>query len=97
MTALNLFTGIEPGREFPRVRIAGIDRFLNSEPGSRVATFVTVNIGVAAGSTGPQKHYEHLQGRADDAIYAAKRAGRDRVMVFTLETQIVPDTLSAVV
>ncbi|WP_332690648.1 GGDEF domain-containing protein [Devosia sp.] len=66
-------------------------------PGSRVAPFVTVSIGVAAGPTSPEKHApERLQRQADEALYAAKRAGRNRAMVFASEPQIVPATLSSI-
>ncbi len=65
-------------------------------PGSRVAPFVTVSIGVAVGPTGAGKHApEHLQRQADQALYAAKRAGRNRVMVFNAELQSLPGAVSA--
>lgn len=66
-----------------------------SSPGSRVAPFVTVSIGVAAGTTGSGEHTpEHLQRQADQALYAAKRAGRNRVMAFNPTTQPPPEALS---
>lgn len=65
-------------------------------PGSRVAPFVTVSIGVAVGPTSSEANAaEHLQRQADQALYAAKRAGRNRVMVFGSETQILPGRLTA--
>jgi diguanylate cyclase (GGDEF)-like protein len=41
---------------------------------------VTASFGVAAFT--PEDTYEDLLGRADAGLYSAKRAGRDRVVVF---------------
>jgi len=45
-------------------------------PASPVADRVTVSVGVAAG---PEEHWEEVLNRADQALYEAKRAGRNRV------------------
>lgn len=51
-------------------------------PSSRVSPHVTLSIGVAVQSPGPQVvSPEVLQNRADAALYVAKHAGRNRVML----------------
>jgi diguanylate cyclase (GGDEF)-like protein len=40
---------------------------------------VTISLGVAARSAGDERSYAELFDAADDALYEAKRAGRDRV------------------
>ncbi|SFC00693.1 diguanylate cyclase (GGDEF) domain-containing protein [Bosea sp. CRIB-10] len=45
----------------------------------------TVSIGLVWGSAGPDCSLRHLLKRADDALYRAKRAGRDRVVDDTLQ------------
>lgn len=53
-------------------------------PDSRVTSTVTLSIGVAAGSTLTAGHaLEDLQLRADTALYSAKRAGRNRVRLWS--------------
>ena len=56
-------------------------------PASRVQPIVTLSIGVAAQATiGNQSKSEQLQRRADAALYAAKRSGRNRVACFSPDT-----------
>ena len=64
-----------------RVRAAVADE-LFTLPGEGKALPVTVSIGVAV--TGPaEDKLDHLLKRADDALYAAKNAGRNRVIALT--------------
>lgn len=52
-------------------------------PGSLVSSYVTVSIGVAiAGQNAVRPSSEQLQRQADEALYASKRKGRNRVELF---------------
>jgi diguanylate cyclase (GGDEF)-like protein len=42
---------------------------------------VTISVGLAAFSRGEKRSFEELLKEADDALYAAKEAGRNRIMV----------------
>lgn len=51
----------------------------------RQALMTTVSIGLVWGMAGPGCSLRHLLKQADDALYRAKRAGRDRVVDETLQ------------
>jgi diguanylate cyclase (GGDEF)-like protein len=51
----------------------------------RDALMTTVSIGLVWGMAGPGCSLQHLLKQADDALYRAKRTGRDRVVDETLE------------
>jgi len=55
---------------------------------SITAEMVTVSVGVAQGSA---ERWEEVIKNADDALYAAKRAGRNRVCVYEAESHRVAD------
>ena len=61
--------------------------FAISEAGEDLA--VTVSIGVATGTAGAA-HLEELLERADQALYRAKNAGRNRVMSADIEDPVAP-------
>lgn len=61
--------------------------FAISEAGDELA--VTVSVGVATGTAGAA-HLEELLERADQALYRAKNAGRNRVMSADIEDPVAP-------
>jgi two-component system cell cycle response regulator len=63
------------------------DPFVINEAGGELA--VTVSIGVATGTAG-SAHLEELLERADQALYRAKNAGRNRVMSADIEDPVAP-------
>ena len=46
---------------------------------NKLLPVVTISIGVAAAAPRPDGNYEHLIKQADDALFKAKREGRNRV------------------
>lgn len=53
--------------------------------GGREPLVLTVSIGLVWGIAGPGSSLQHLLKQADDALYRAKRAGRDRVVEESLQ------------
>jgi diguanylate cyclase (GGDEF)-like protein len=67
-----------PGAEFTLNRLL---RLLERAPLDTGGTLVSVRFSAGLAEWTPQESAEHLIARADEAMYAAKRAGRGRVMV----------------
>jgi two-component system cell cycle response regulator len=65
-----------------RIAVAG-EPFLLEDEGERVA--ITVSVGIAMSGEGADT-LDTLLKQADDALYAAKRAGRNRVIAMAAET-----------
>ncbi|MCP4592024.1 MAG: diguanylate cyclase [bacterium] len=61
-------------------------------PASATAEQLTISVGVA---TGPAKRWEDMVKRADDALYAAKDGGRNRVCAHQAEPEVVTETCQA--
>jgi diguanylate cyclase (GGDEF)-like protein len=55
---------------------------------STAASVVTVSIGAAAAVPGPESSYQRVLGAADEALYDAKRSGRNRVVGSEVEPRI---------
>jgi diguanylate cyclase (GGDEF)-like protein/PAS domain S-box-containing protein len=70
-------TAAEAGRVAERLRIALGALRLRADGGAEVA--LTASLGVAQRQAGDGDTLDRLMARADAALYAAKRAGRDRV------------------
>jgi PleD family two-component response regulator len=52
---------------------------------------LTMSFGVSASLPGTEFHYDEVFAGADAALYQAKRAGRDKVVVHsTADTELVP-------
>jgi diguanylate cyclase (GGDEF)-like protein len=54
-------------------------------PGSRVSRQVTISIGVAVQTADEAISSEQLQRLADEALYRAKQAGRNRILLYGQE------------
>ena len=78
-TILAPATNIEGAGQLAHRIVDAFRRRTFSEPRARV----TVSVGVVADSVPDEGMAEDLRARADEALYAAKRRGRDRVVVWT--------------
>jgi diguanylate cyclase (GGDEF)-like protein len=70
-------TSLDGARHMAERVLAAIHALGVDHAASPTAATVTVSIGVATGKPGTR--YDALVHESDDALYAAKRAGRDRV------------------
>lgn len=74
-----------------------VEAFRRREFGDTLAIPVTVSVGVVADTITDEGIAEDLLARADEALYAAKRSGRDKVVVWTegLSAQRVGQTMES--
>ncbi|MES2917447.1 MAG: diguanylate cyclase [Pseudomonadota bacterium] len=74
-------TELAGAREVAERILLDVDALALPHAGSQVAPHVTVSIGVAARLPGPGESPQQVLDAADKAVYAAKRAGRHRIML----------------
>ncbi len=74
-------TGMDGALQLAQRVVEAFRRRSFGEPAARIP--VTVSIGVAADAVRDDGMGEALRARADEALYAAKRMGRDRVITWT--------------
>ena len=74
-------TGLHGAQHLAQRIVEAFRRRIFVESSSRIR--LTVSIGVVSDHVPDVAIAEDLRARADEALYAAKRAGRDRVVVWT--------------
>src|SRR3954451_18820286 len=62
----------------------GVEDLAMSHEANLPQGLVTISVGLAALPPGEKKPFEELLKEADDALYAAKEAGRNRIMVYNM-------------
>ncbi len=82
-------TGLDGAREVAERIRAGIEQAALPHAGSQVAPYITVSLGVAALVPGHDSHPGMLVALADQALYTAKRGGRNRVCVADTEPALL--------
>jgi len=85
-------TGADGARLMAEAVREGFANLKLEHPASPIASYLTVSAGVATAARGRQCSPEELIGAADQALYAAKRRGRNRVIVSELEYPEGADT-----
>jgi diguanylate cyclase (GGDEF)-like protein len=66
---------------FAQALRARVEQLAMPHKGSRVAGVVTISLGVAGGIPAEDEPPKRMLGEADEALYSAKRTGRNRVVV----------------
>lgn len=74
-------TDLDGAREVAERIRGGVEKAALAHAGSQIADCITVSLGVAATLPGHGSHPGMLLTQADQALYAAKRSGRNRVGV----------------
>ncbi|MBS3963180.1 MAG: diguanylate cyclase [Methylomonas sp.] len=70
-------------RQLAEIMRAAIEMMQLEHPASAISKYVTISLGVAAGIPGNQGEFNDILEHADQALYAAKQDGRNRVEVYS--------------